>query len=258
MKPEADRRGIEAAHRVLGELRAVDTTRLTTQQRIGWLLVEARAKRTLADTILRSAERVPGRYITLGGLYWRIAGDAEPTPEDWAAALETLENAPGALAIGRDRLVDPPPLWIQLAAATAEGFVGFLGGEFTERARAAPDSLRPGLAAAGRRVRDALNAYVAFLADTLEPGAAGSWAAGADYYDWVLREVNFLPYTAETMIAEGIGFMRPPRLRWIPWRGPLTPQTAGANSWRTCRPAIPSRGRFWMHIGASRAGFSLC
>jgi uncharacterized protein (DUF885 family) len=42
-----------------------------------------------------------------------------------------------------------------------------------------------------------------FLTDTLEPAGDDSWMVGSEYYDWVLREVNFLPYTAETMIAEG-------------------------------------------------------
>lgn len=202
-RPAADRSGLTAAQRVLEELHAIDTARLTTAQRIDWLLVEARAKRAFADTVLRQAERVPSRYITLGGIYWQVAGGAEPDAEDWADALETLEQAPGALAIGGERLVDPPPLWIWLAEQSARGFVDFLDGEFVERAGEAPDTLRERLVTAAAAASAALQAYVAFLSDTLEAGDDDSWAVGSEYYDWVLREVNFLPYTAETMIAEG-------------------------------------------------------
>jgi hypothetical protein len=48
-----------------------------------------------------------------------------------------------------------------------------------------------------------MDAYAAFLRDTLRPGPETSWASGAAYYDWVLRDVNFLPYGSAAMIAEG-------------------------------------------------------
>jgi uncharacterized protein (DUF885 family) len=203
LRPASEEARLAAALRVLDELRALDTTRLSVQQRIDWLLIEAAEKRTVTDTVLRGAERVPSRYITLGKLYWQVAGEAEPTEEDWASVVETLERAPDALAIGRERLVDPPPLWIDLAVSTAGSFESFLSGEFLERARGAPDSLRVRLEQAADEVLRGLRAYVSFLSDTLTSGPVGSWAVGTDYYDWVLAEVNFLPYTAESMIAEG-------------------------------------------------------
>ena len=203
LRPAADRAEIAAAHGALRALRAIDTTRLSVQQRIDWLLIEASEKRTLHDTILRLAERTPGRYITLGGIYWQIGADADPTPDDWASVLRTLERAPDALAIGRERLRAPPPLWVDLAISTAEGYVRFLDSEYRTLTARAPDTLRERLRAAGIEAAAALRGYVAYLRDTLPHGGATSWAAGAGYYDWVLREVNFLPYTAESMIAEG-------------------------------------------------------
>jgi hypothetical protein len=203
LRPDAERRALQAARDVLRELRLIDTVGLTNTQRVDWLLVESRAKRTLADSVLRTPERVPRRYVTLGDLYWRVGGDEEPSEEDWEWAVETLERAPRALALGRDRLVDPPPLWIALAESTIDGSVGFLAGEFVERAARAPDGVRERLLEAGAVAREALAAYAAFLRDTVSSGGETSWAVGASYYDWLLREVHFLPYTAETMIAEG-------------------------------------------------------
>ncbi|OGT95590.1 MAG: hypothetical protein A2083_05250 [Gemmatimonadetes bacterium GWC2_71_9] len=115
-----------------------------------------------------------------------------------------LERAPRAMALGRRRLVAPPPLWVRLAVATARSYGDFLAGEYPQRVQAvAPDSLKPSLLAAGELARAALEAYAAFLQDTLQAGPDGSWASGREYYDWVLREVNFLPYGADSMIAAG-------------------------------------------------------
>jgi hypothetical protein len=108
------------------------------------------------------------------------------------------------MALGRSQLDAPPPLWARLAAQTAHSYSTFLADEFPGRVNAtAPDSMKAGLLAAGETARAALVAYELFLRDTLTYGADGSWMSGADYYDWVLRDVNFLPFTAQTMIAEG-------------------------------------------------------
>lgn len=199
----AERERLAAARARLRELRAMDTTALSVQQRIDWLLVEAAERRTVADTALRLPERDPGRYLALGQLYWQVAGDAVPTPEDWGDVRRTLDAAPRTLALARHRLVDPPPLWARLAAGTADRYAEFLRGEFVARTANAPPGLREPLVAAANEAREALLAYAAFLRDTLPPAPDGSWAAGAAYYDRVLREAHFLPYTAETMIAEG-------------------------------------------------------
>src|SRR4029077_9377153 len=64
----------------LAQLRAIDTTKLSVPQRIDWLLVESWLKRTVYDTVLHTSRRVPGRYLTLGNLTWRVAGDRAPSP----------------------------------------------------------------------------------------------------------------------------------------------------------------------------------
>ncbi|MEK6610597.1 MAG: DUF885 domain-containing protein, partial [Gemmatimonadota bacterium] len=196
-----------AAERAAGQLtllRAMDTTRLSVPQRIDWLLVESYLMRTIADTVLHQAERIPGRYLTLGDLYWRVAGDRPPTPSDWGDIRRDLLRAPLAMDLGRRQLREPPPLWVRLAVSTARSYRGFLGGEFPERVRAAaPDTLRDSLLAVGERARAALDSYATFLHDTLRPGAENSWASGRDYYDWVLAHTNFLGYGADSMITLG-------------------------------------------------------
>jgi len=200
---DADRREARRADSLLRALHAIDTTRLDVPERIDWLLVESWLKRTVMDTVRHDAERIPGRYITLGDIYWRVAGDRPPTPLDWTAIRADLQRAPRIMALGRAQLSAPPPLWSRLAIASARSYSAFLGGEFIERAQAAPDSLRTSLLEAADDARAALDGYAAFLHDTLPAGPEGSWAAGTAYYDWILRDVDFLPYGSAAMIAEG-------------------------------------------------------
>lgn len=204
LRTDADARAAARATARLADLRSIDTVRLSVPQRIDWLLLQATLQRTIHDTVLHAAERMPSRYLTLGNIYFRVLGERPPTPEDWVSVRTDLSRAPEAMALGRAQLREPPPLWVRLAVNSAGSYSRFLRGEFLARVQvAAPDSLRASLIDASSRAAVALDAYSAFLGDTLRAGPDGSWAVGSAYYDWVLRNVHFLPYTAATMIAEG-------------------------------------------------------
>ena len=204
LEADAPYRAEREAGAELRELHDIDTTHLASDQRVDWLLAEAWLKRAVYDTVLHEPQRVPARYLTLGDLTWRVAGARPPTPAEWLGIRSDLEVAPRALALGRRQLRSPPPLWVRLAVETARSYARFLRGEYPRRVDStAPDSLRAGLLASGRRAAGALDAYAAFLSDTLVAGPVGSWAAGRAYYDWVLRNVDFLPYDADQLIAMG-------------------------------------------------------
>src|SRR5262245_63018512 len=115
----AETRAATEAQTRLDELRAIDTNGLSVPQRIDWLMAESMLKRTVYDTVLHGAQRTPGRYLTLGDLYWRVSGDRPPAPDAWNGIRIDLERAPRVLALGRQQLVAPPPLWIRLAVGTA-------------------------------------------------------------------------------------------------------------------------------------------
>lgn len=194
----------ERATAQLVELRGIDTVRLSVPQRIDWLLLQSTLERTVYDTVLHVAERTPGQYLTLGNIYFRVLGERPPTPADWVAVRTDLVLAPRAMALGRVQLHEPPPLWVKLAVNSASSYARFLRGDFVQRVQtSAPDSLRASLLDASGHAATALDAYTAFLGDTLHAGPNASWASGRAYYDWVLKNVHFLPYTAESMIAEG-------------------------------------------------------
>lgn len=192
------------ASRVLNELHAFDTTELSVDERIDWLQLEASLKRSVRDRSLQLPTKSPGQYLTIGGIYWQVARKRPPTPREWQDVLKAIREAPLAMEIGRTQLSNPPPLWIRLAVNTAMRYEEFLGEPFGARVKAAaPDSLQQPLLKAAEETRTALSRFRSFLQDTLRPGSENSWAVGEEYYDWLLKEVHFLPYTSAQMIEEG-------------------------------------------------------
>lgn len=201
---QADSLRSEGAARALRELRSIDTAGFSTDNRIDWLQLEATLKREIRDGSLQRIRKNPGQYLTVGGIYWQMADERVPTAKEWSEILKTLENAPIALELGRKQLQQPPPLWILLAVNTAARYEEFLHRFFAQRAAThAPDSLKQRLLQVGKRSVKALADFRVFLRDTLRPGPENSWMVGKKYYDWLLKEVHLLPYTAEEMIEEG-------------------------------------------------------
>jgi uncharacterized protein (DUF885 family) len=93
---------------------------------------------------------------------------------------------------------------VGLAARTLRRYEDFLGTTLAEKIRnASPDSLRGKLDSADVTTLHALGAYRQYLTDTLLAAGGSSWATGTKYYDWLLKEVQFLPYSSDSMIALG-------------------------------------------------------
>jgi uncharacterized protein (DUF885 family) len=196
-------RAVSAA-RALKDLREIDTTQLTIDERIDWLQMEAILKREIRDRSLNLSARVPGQYLTLGNIYWQVLRDRPLTAAEWSEVVVAIDHAREALEIGRRQLHRPPPLWIRLTANTAMRYEEFLGEPLETKIRAsAPDSLRERLLRSTEATRSALARFRVFLSDTLQPGDENSWAVGEEYYNWLLKEVHFLPYGAAEMIQEG-------------------------------------------------------
>ena len=200
----ADLLDAETAGRVLMDLHSVDTTELSVDDRIDWLQLEAALKRTQRDVSLDMAARNPMQYLTVGGLTWRLSGTRTLSSREWDEILQTLRRAPVALGMGRRQLNGPPPLWINLAANTAGRYAGFLSGAFVAKVKnSAPDSMKNELLEAGNRASEAISQFGHFLSDSLPRGSEIGWRVGTEYYNWLLANVNFLPYTAASMIREG-------------------------------------------------------
>ena len=203
LRADAEYRRAVGATNALRDLRAIDTATFGFEKLIEWLQLEAMLKRAIRDTVLREAERVPDRYLTVGGLYWQVAGERKPSGQEWQAILKIVQDAPKALELGKRQLVDPPVLWVRLARNTADRYESFLKDEFVEQVcLKAPDSLQDDLVKHSEEAADAINDFKAFL-NSLNSGTENSWSVGKNHYNWLLTEVHFLPYEADEMIAVG-------------------------------------------------------
>ena len=193
-----------SASRAMRELTAIDTSQLSMDERIDWLQMEAMLKREVRDRSLNIPLRIPGQYLTLGTIYGQVARRRPPTPEEWKNIRKAIDDARAAMETGRRQLHEPPPLWVRLTVNTAARYEEFLGEPLVTRIKtAAPDSLRPGLLKSTEETRRALVRFRTYLSDTLKPGKDDSWGVGEEYYDWLLKEVHFLPYNSAQLIEEG-------------------------------------------------------
>ncbi len=203
LENDADQRRAVGATNALRDLHAIDTVALELEKRIDWLQLEATLKRAIRDTVLREAQRIPGRYLTVGNLYWQVMGDRRPSEREWKSILKTVQDVPKAIDLGKRQLVDPPSLWVGLARNTADRYEAFLRNEFPMLVRAkAPDSIKADLIMYGEEAADAIKMFKGFL-NSLNSGTEKSWSVGKDHYNWLLAEVHFLPYGADEMIAVG-------------------------------------------------------
>ena len=193
--------------RVARELRilaSVDTTRLTDARRIDWLLLRSALDASAQDARRREWERRPGSYVPFGAVHGLITATEPSGPARMASLLARLEQWPARLAVGRRqvRAEVTPPFWVDLDVGSATRVASYLRRELApEVAREGGDTVR--LRRVVERVTPALDAYVAWMCDTLRATARGSWVYGRDEYDWRLRHVKLLDTSADSLIALG-------------------------------------------------------
>lgn len=197
----------DTAAALLAALHEIDTTRLEPERRIDARVLEAELRSTLRDFERREWTRSPQLYIRFGGVHDLLVGEWAPAEERFRNAAHRLHRIPDALAAGRAQLESPPRLWTEMAEQTSRSVVRFLRQELPARAGELPAGLRDTVQRAADDAARALDAYAAFLRDTLAPRATGDWAVGAEHYNELLRDVHFLDLDADALIALGERWM---------------------------------------------------
>jgi uncharacterized protein (DUF885 family) len=120
------------------------------------------------------------------------------------ALVARLEQWPARLMVGRAqvRAELAPPFWVDLDVGSATRVAAYLRRELgPEVAKLGGDTAA--LRHAVDRAAPALDAYVAWMRDSLRPAARGSWAYGRDEYDWRLRHAKLLDTSADSLVALG-------------------------------------------------------
>jgi len=202
---EAFVQDIAADRQLLEQVRAVDTGKLSNEERIDQRLMTG-----LLETAIYSAEKnrpwendgsiyVPANQI--GRLLQ--PGQAGPLEQQIAALQAVLQTIPERLAAGKINLREPPQRFTEAAIFTTQGTIDSLKNDAAPLARqagAAADEFTSSLHAA----LAALDEYLLFLRDDLLPRSTGSWAIGKEHYDYILQHRWFLDADADDILARGL------------------------------------------------------
>ncbi len=165
---------------------------------LGALAVDVRRKRET-----RPLERQPDSYVApLNALFLMAARDYAPAAERAKNALGRIERALPQLVAARTQLGKPPRIWTQIGIDRAKGAASFFDEQraFLEGALPAEKArIATVLAAAKKAHAD----YATFLEKEILPRSTGDFAAGADYFGFLLREEFFLDASADQLMDLG-------------------------------------------------------
>ncbi len=193
--------------RILAEQRTlagIDTSRLDQRRRVDWLLLSAALDAASQDARRREWERRPGSYVPFGAIYGLLTSTEPAGPVRMRALVARLEQWPARLAVGRAQVRPEvtPAFWVDLDVGNATRIASYLRTELAaEVATQGGDTVA--LRRAVIRVAPVLDAYAAWMRDTLKPQARGTWVYGREEYDWRLQHAKLLDTNADSLIALG-------------------------------------------------------
>jgi uncharacterized protein (DUF885 family) len=152
-------------------------------------------------TEFRPLERDPDCYSSriTSSAFSLINRDYAPPAVRARALLSRLAAMPGVLALARTNLKNPARVHVEIALDQLEGNRGFFRNDVPA---AFPGNAE--VAAACKRVDEALEAYGRFLAEDLLPRATGEFAIGADAYRRKLLADELLDLPLQQLRAIGV------------------------------------------------------
>jgi uncharacterized protein (DUF885 family) len=190
---------------LLDSVKAIRTSGWPRDDRVDWLLFQAQLEG--ADFFgrrLEPEESDPQVYLNeaANGVFSLLKKDYAPRRTRALAATARLEQVPVLLTLARRNLTHPVRLFAQLAIKSARG-----GDElYTKSLWTLADSVSGAERARLFRARDAALRAIHAFADWLEQheGAMPDWRPmGEDDYNYLLRHVLLLPYTAAQIAMLG-------------------------------------------------------
>ncbi|HEU4919761.1 MAG TPA: DUF885 domain-containing protein [Candidatus Limnocylindrales bacterium] len=192
----------EKAH--LAAIEAIDAAGLSRTARFERDLEIHNLRRAIFDTdVVRIWERRSTALDAVGdALFLIFAQDFAPLPERLASIAGRLEAVPAFLDESRSRAAVPQVrLWQRLEIESAGDLPSFLD-EILAAAGDLPDVERRRLERADAAARTALDAYTAWLQDSLARGT-DEWALGRERYDELVALRAFDGLDADAILAIG-------------------------------------------------------
>ena len=194
----------------LAEIRAIRETRpdLTGEQRLDLDLLEGELGAQLrCQQEIRSPFRNPGSYLEEAtfGIYILMMREFAPAEERARSLLDRLREVPRILSEARQNLRRPeevPLLWAEMAQELGATTSDFLSEANSWAAQCAP-ILAEEMEKAVGSAREAVQSYLRFLQERVDPKAQGSFATGRDLFEFLLREAHGICDSASDLESFG-------------------------------------------------------
>ncbi len=193
---------IDEKRGLLAEVRGVDPTGLSPEQRIDRLLLISQLDSAIYEAEARRPwENDPTAYVPFQSIS-RIFGMDSLAPEERVGRLiRWLEALPGMVAEGQKNLKNPPERFTNAAMFQTTGTIRFLEQEIAELATESGDE---GLKEVAAKAVASLRGYESFLKEDLLARSTGSWGLGAEAYSYLLEHRWFLEDDAESIHERGL------------------------------------------------------
>jgi uncharacterized protein (DUF885 family) len=206
--PEALESEHQEMRAALAEFEAMDAAGFGADAQIDHTLVVHILKAFLRQIeAQRFPWRSPGTYLeeAMGGVFVLIVKDFAPLPERLKSALGRVRETPRVLQEGMANLIpaEVPRVWAEVALEQAQQAPGLFVGMLPGLAAQAAPELQADLAKAGQAAAEACQAYADHLQNHVLPQAAGTFGAGRELFDEMLREEHMMDIDAQRLLEIG-------------------------------------------------------
>jgi uncharacterized protein (DUF885 family) len=184
------------------QVRAVDPAGLSAEQRIDHATIVGQLDGTIYELeVLRPWEKDPELYLQYGSLAGMMdqPGDSATKGRAVAARLAALT---ALLGDARTNLKTPPKRFTDNGLYQAANWRTFLETDVAAFAKSA-GAASPEVTTANTAAIQALTAFERFLEDDLLPRSTGSFAIGAEHYNYILARRWYMKDDAAALLAKG-------------------------------------------------------
>ncbi len=200
-------RQVREIKNLVEEFAQFDTTNFDVDARIDHRLMIQIARSLLRGfEKFRSHLRNPGTYCDecMVGVFLLIVKEFAPLEERLEKALGRLRAIPEVLARGKEniRAEEVPPVWNDIALDSSQQGLALFTVLIPALAQQVP-KLATDLNSESQSAAKALEDYARFLKETVGPRARGSFAAGEQLFEELVRENHMLDYSAEEVLKTG-------------------------------------------------------
>lgn len=185
-------KSMEFSRRILGELEALDVTRLSRENQVDAAILRNQLQYDLWNNqTLQSWAWDPQIYngVAGGALYNLMAREFAPLPDRLKSATARMEQIPQLFAQARENL-DParvPRVHAETVARQNAGIIEIVDNFITPHAKELPEADQQRLATATETLKRAVAEHQQWLDRTLVPNAKGDFRIGAQLYDQKLK-----------------------------------------------------------------------